>query len=283
MEIIRADHYATCFGVERALALTEEALKLNNKPLYSYGELIHNNDVLASLKDKGLEIVEDLEGLDGSNLVIRSHGVGQSVYSYCERNNIRIIDATCPKVRRIHKIVRQHCDDSYDIIIFGNRNHPEVEGIEGWCDKHVFIYSDLNDYKINHISSERKTCIVFQTTYNINKYNEIKEYFYYLNNNAIIVKDTVCRATELRQEVAKKLAVECDSVLVIGGKQSSNTKKLYEICKELCDNTYWIENADEIPYDLIKNSKKIGITAGASTPLGIVEEVIVNVRTKRNA
>jgi len=279
MEIIRADHYATCFGVDRALEITNDALELEDQ-LFCYGELIHNNDVLESLKCKGLHIIEDINDLKDSSLVIRSHGVGHSVYDYCEKNNIRIIDATCPKVRRIHGIVRQCCDDGDDIIIFGNKDHPEVEGIKGWCEKGVYIYSDLNDYKINHLYAENKTCIVFQTTYNINKYNEIKEYFYSLNNNAIIVKDTVCRATELRQEAAKKLAVECDSVLVIGGKQSSNTKKLYEICKELCDNTYWIENSDEIPYDLIKNSKKIGITAGASTPLRIVEEVIVNVRTK---
>ena len=282
MEIIRADHYATCFGVDRALEMTTEELK-SEEALYCYGELIHNNDVLESLKAKGLQIVNDLSGIKDSSLVIRSHGVGQSVYSECVKNNIRIIDATCPKVKRIHGIVLQYCEDNYDIIIFGNKDHPEVEGIKGWCDKKTFIYSDLNDYETNHNFVGNNTCIVFQTTYNINKYNEIKEFFYSLNNNAIIVKDTVCRATELRQEAAKKLAAECDSVLVIGGKQSSNTKKLYEICKELCDNTFWIENANEIPYDLIKNSKKIGITAGASTPLGIVEEVIVNVRTKRNA
>jgi len=279
MEIIRADFYATCFGVDRALKITNDALKSENE-LFCYGELIHNNDVMENLERKGLHIVNDLKDLKDSNLVIRSHGVGHSVYDYCMKNNIRIIDATCPKVRRIHGIVRQQCEAGYDIIIFGNKNHPEIEGIKGWCENSVYIYSDLNEYKTNHKHDEKKTCIVFQTTYHINKYNEIKEYFYSLNNNAIIVKDTVCRATELRQEAARKLAVVCDSVLVIGGKQSSNTKKLYEICKELCENTHWLENSDKIPYDLIKNSKKIGITAGASTPLEIVEEVIVNVRTK---
>jgi 4-hydroxy-3-methylbut-2-enyl diphosphate reductase len=282
VEIIRAEYFGTCFGVERALDLTKKTLETKCK-VFCLGELIHNNDVISDFKEKGLEIIEDTTQINSGDLILRSHGVGKYVYDYCSINNINIIDATCPKVRNIHKIVSEYCMKKYHIIIFGDKSHPEIIGIEGWCENKVSIYSDLEDFKTNHKKTIEKSCVVFQTTYNINKYTEIKEYFNNIINNDIIIKNTICNATEKRQEACKELAQKCDAVIVIGGKQSSNTKKLYEISKELCEKTFWIENSKEIPYNLIKNSKQLGITAGASTPLWIVEEVIFNVRKESNA
>jgi 4-hydroxy-3-methylbut-2-en-1-yl diphosphate reductase len=282
MEIIKAEFYGPCFGVERALEITSEALQSRTK-IYCLGELIHNNDVIEAYKQKGLMICDDIEDLKNTELILRSHGVGKNVYDYCEENQINIIDATCPKVRNIHKIVSEHCKQGYHIIIFGNENHPEVIGIKDWCNENVSIYKDLTDFIGRAPASLNKSCIVFQTTYHLNKYKQIKEYFNNLSINDIILHNTICNATEKRQMACLELARSCDTVLVLGGKQSSNTKKLFEISKEVCENTFWIENSKEIPFNLIKNSKRLGITAGASTPLWIVEEVIFNVRKESNA
>lgn len=284
MEIILADYYGTCFGVDRALAMTNKALE-DHDTLYCFGELIHNKRVVERFEDRGLKVVDELENLDLSEndkspLILRSHGVGRYAYRFCEDNNIKIIDATCPKVKKIHKIVDEYSSRGYNIVIFGSNNHPEIIGIKGWSNGNVFIYSDLDDFLENHREELTKSCIVFQTTYNTEKFNKIKEYFNNSPNNDIIFNSTICNATEHRQNACRKLANECDTVLVIGGKQSSNTKKLYEISKEICENTFWIENSNEIPYDLINNTKKLGITAGASTPLWIIEEAILNVRKK---
>lgn len=284
MKIVMADYYGTCFGVDRALDMTNEALDKCDA-IYCLGELIHNRRVVERFEKKGLKVVEDLENLDfeeckNSSIIFRSHGVGKTAYEFCKENDIEIIDATCPKVKKIHEIVESYSSYGYSIIIFGNENHPEIIGIKGWCDGEVFIYSDLHDFLEKHKGELSKSCIVFQTTYNTDKYNKIKEHFNNLSNNDIIINSTICNATERRQNACRKLAGECDTVLVIGGKQSSNTKKLYEIGKEICKNTFWIENSNEIPYDLIKNTKRLGITAGASTPLWVIEEVILNVRKK---
>jgi 4-hydroxy-3-methylbut-2-enyl diphosphate reductase len=284
MEIIMAEYHGTCFGVDRALHITDEALDQYDK-LYCLGELIHNSRVVRKFEERGLRVVEDLDDLDFSDtdnpsIIFRSHGVGRKAYKFCEERDISIIDATCPKVKKIHEIVDDYSSKGYNILIFGNEYHPEIIGIKGWCNGKVHVYSDLKDFIEHHDEDLNKCCIVFQTTYNIEKFNKIKEYFNNSPNNDIIFKSTICNATERRQNACRKLASQCDTVLVIGGKQSSNTKKLYEIAKEICKNTFWIENSNEIPYDLIKNTKRLGITAGASTPLWVIEEVILNVRKK---
>ncbi len=282
MEIIKADYLSTCFGVENALSIAYRSLEYVDN-LYCYGELIHNNDVMDELKSKGLKVIENIEDINDGHLIIRSHGVAKSIYDYCQNQGITIIDATCPKVKYIHKIVEKYCNDDYNIIVFGNPSHPEVQGIVGWCHQPVAVFKNLQAYLSSEFRHMKKQAIVFQTTYNTNDYKVIKEYFKNHSNDDIILNSTICHATELRQDAVQRLARECDSILIIGGKQSSNTKKLYEISKEICEQTFWIENSKDIPYNLIKNSKKLGITAGASTPSQIVEEVIFNVRKESNA
>ena len=274
-EIIKAKYLGTCFGVERALKITKEALE-NEDHVYSYGDLIHNNDVKKDLENKGLIVTENInsiKGEDSRKIVFRSHGVGEKEYELAKNKNIDIIDATCPKVKKIHKIVKDCYNNGYKIIIFGNKDHPEILGIKGWAKEKAVIFENLSEYKEKESELEyEKLCVVFQTTYNLKNYEAIKTYFD--KYDKIRFHNTICIATVQRQNACRDLAKECDTMIVIGGKHSSNTKKLYEISKEFCEKTFWIENKSEIPYNYIQDSKKIGITAGASTPLIIIEEVI---------
>src|SRR6056297_961248 len=273
--IEKAKHLGTCFGVERALEITYNALE-DDKHIYCYGDLIHNNDVKKELEEKGLIVLNDVNSIDdliSDKIIFRSHGVGKSVYEKANKKGLKIIDATCPKVKKIHKIVEDCYNNDYVIILFGNKDHPEIIGIKGWCNDEALIFKDLQDFKSKENQlNNKKFCVVFKTTYNLNKYEKIKDYFEKYKN--IKFHNTICSATFKRQNSCRELAKKCDTMIVIGGKHSSNTKKLYEISKEFCEKTFWIENKNEIPYEYIKNSKNIGITAGASTPLLIIEEVI---------
>ncbi len=274
-KIEKAKYLGTCFGVERALEITYNALE-DDKHIYCYGDLIHNNDVKKELENKGLIVLNDVNSIENEKsdkIIFRSHGVSKSVYEESRNKGLEIIDATCPKVKKIHKIVQDCYNNDYTIILFGNKDHPELIGIKGWCNNEALIFKDLEDFKSkeNQINN-MKFCVVFQTTYNLNKFEKIKDYFERYEN--IRFHNTICSATFERQNSCRELAKKCDTMIVIGGKHSSNTKKLYEISKEFCENTFWIENKSEIPYDYIKNSINIGITAGASTPLLIIEEVI---------
>ncbi len=274
-EIIKAKYLGTCFGVERALKITEKELN-KEYVIYSYGDLIHNNDAKKYLEAKGLIVTENIDNINTNKkhkIVFRSHGVGEKVYELEKKNNIDIIDATCPKVKKIHKIVKDCYNNGYEIIIFGNSDHPEISGIKGWTKEKALVFSDLSEFKEKENKvKDKKLCVVFQTTYNLKNYESIKTYFE--KYDKIRFHNTICIATVQRQKACRNLAKKCDNMIVIGGKNSSNTKKLYEISKEFCKKTYWIENKSEIPYDYIQSSKKIGITAGASTPLIIIEEVI---------
>ncbi len=273
--IEKAKHLGTCFGVERALEITYNALE-DDKHIYCYGDLIHNNDVKKELEEKGLVVLNDINSIKNEKsdkIIFRSHGVSKGIYEESELRGLEIIDATCPKVKKIHKIVQDCYNNDYTIILFGNKDHPELIGIKGWCNDEALVFRDLEDFKSKEDQiNNMKFCVVFQTTYNLNKFERIKDYFEKYEN--IRFHNTICSATFERQNSCRELAKRCDTMIVIGGKHSSNTKKLYEISKEFCEKTFWIENKSEIPYEYIKNSKNIGITAGASTPLLIIEEVI---------
>src|SRR6056297_1962120 len=249
-KIKKAEYLGTCFGVERALEITYNALEDDNH-LYCYGDLIHNNDVKKELENRGLIVLDDFNSVDNeksNKIIFRSHGVSKSIYEEAKEKNLKIIDATCPKVKKIHKIVEDCYNNDYKIILFGNKDHPEIVGIKGWCNDEALISKDLEEFK--------------------KKEQHLKKY------ENISFHNTICSATFERQNSCRDLAQKCDTMIVIGGKNSSNTKKLYTISKEFCDNTFWIENKSEIPYEDIKSSKNLGITAGASTPLLIIEEVI---------
>lgn len=280
MEIKKAEHMGFCFGVKNAVDCAVKVLDEHSK-IYSYGEIIHNRDVVERLADKGLVVIENLEdSIDkiDAKILIRSHGVGRKIIELLNDNNIEYIDATCPKVKSIHRIVNKYSSQGYEIIVVGDSSHPEVIGIAGWIEGKYHIADSLDEIKALDIDKDKKYCLVCQTTFNNNIFKEVVEFLKKNDYTNIVTNNTICDATIKRQESCSDVAQNSDIMLVIGGKNSSNTKKLYELCKEKCDKTFLIENYKEIPYKYIDKNTKIGITAGASTPDWVIEEVIQNVR-----
>lgn len=272
-KILLADKSGFCFGVKRAV---DTAITFSNKykkPIYTLGPLIHNNDVVEFLKSKNITSIglNELNTLkEGNIIIIRSHGVTPDVIKLLKDKNLIIADATCPYVAHIHETVKKFYEQGYQIIIVGDKNHPEVIGINGYCNNTAIISKDGLTIK----ALPDKVCIVSQTTEKQENFNKV------LNKIIPLCKslanfNTICNATKTRQESAEKLSQKVDSMVVIGGYHSSNTTKLYEICKKNCKNTIHVENASEIPHYLIENSYNIGVTAGASTPDWIIKEAIL--------
>ncbi len=276
-EIIIAKNSGFCFGVKRAVDMTANHENIKGKT-YTLGPLIHNRDVINRLNEQGIKTMEN-EEIDSLNIedtiVIRSHGVGPKIIQGIEKSGANVIDATCPFVSNIHKIVKKHYDLGYQIIIVGDKKHPEVIGINGWCDNTAIITKDGSD--LDNLSS--KVCIVAQTTERLINYEKVVD-IVSKKSEELVMFNTICNATKVRQESAYELSKIVDLMIVIGGKNSSNSKKLFEICGANCKNTLFIENSDELPKELIEDEKikKIGITAGASTPDWVIEGVINKIK-----
>ncbi len=268
-----AESAGFCFGVKRAIEMAYEAIGVEPK-LYSYGQLIHNKTVTDDLASKGLQIVEDLDGLTEGTLLIRSHGVGKALYDEAEAKGLKILDGTCPFVKKIHNIVHEKLADGMGIIIVGDGTHPEVIGINGWCENAAVILEDEEAAKTKEIPEKEKYAVVVQTTFRQAKFDKILEI---LQNRGINmeVHNTICSATEKRQTEAEELSKTVDKMIVIGGKNSSNTQKLVEICAKNCGNTVHIETICDLVLNNFGKDDKIGITAGASTPPAIIKEVVV--------
>jgi len=210
------------------------------KKLYCYGEIIHNKDVVDKLNKKGMVVVDNIPQLNDAKLLIRTHGVGKSIIENLKENNIEVIDATCVKVKKIHKIVEEYKNNGYDIIIIGDKNHPEVLGILGWCNNEASVVSSAEELLKINIYNDKKYCMVSQTTFNTDTFQRICETINENNLKNIEIHNTICDATRKRQEACIELASRCDIMLIIGGKNSSNTKKLYELSKIICPNTFLI-------------------------------------------
>ena len=274
MEVKLAKSLGYCFGVERAV---EKAYSLidQGKKIYTYGPIIHNETVVSDLEKKGVEIIEsidDIAKLNEGSVVIRAHGVSKAVYDALEEKGLEIIDATCPFVKRIHNTVSKESENGADIVIVGNAGHPEVLGIVGWCENGATVIESEEEAESYANESGRKICIVSQTTFQAEKFQHIVEIIQKKGYNVIVV-NTICNATEDRQLAAEELATEADAMIVIGGMNSSNTKKLFEICRKRCVHTYFIQTLDDLHLELPKSVRLVGITAGASTPNKIIEEV----------
>ena len=272
MKIIDSEYNGFCGGVKAAVVKADKILS-EDKKLYSYGEIIHNRDVVEKLKSKGMVVVDELPDDNDAKLLIRSHGVGKDIYDKINERNIDLVDATCVKVKKIHKIVEEFKNNGYNIIVVGDENHPEVQGIVGWCNNEAEVIKNSEDL-IKIIDFSKKYCLVCQTTFNSNIFKEILNTIETNSYSNILVHNTICDATRKRQEACINLASKCDVMLIVGGKNSSNTKKLYELSKELCPNTFLIENYKEIPYNYIDKNTIVGVSAGASAPDWIIEEVI---------
>lgn len=276
MEIRIADKAGFCFGVDRAVKIAYNMANQSDGKIYTYGMLIHNSDVTTDLEKMGVDCIDRPEDIpDGAAVIIRAHGISEAEYKIFEEKSVQIIDATCPYVKRIHKIVKEEYEKGRQIVIAGDSKHPEVKGINGWCrNSAIIIGADENYDDILTKSDEICISLVAQTTMRKEKVKNIEKN---LKKHFTNVKffDTICSATEERQLAAAKLSKECDMMFVFGGKNSSNTEKLFEICSEGCPETYKVENAkglNELAHLFKKNIKNVGITAGASTPDKVIKE-----------
>ena len=282
MNIKVANHAGFCFGVQRAVDLVYKEAQ-NGANVYTFGPIIHNEEVVADLIKNGVKVIESIEELKtlpAGTIIIRSHGVSEAIQAELSSCGHKMIDATCPYVKKIHKVVREKCNSGQHIIIIGNSSHPEVEGIMGWCKNNLSV-TNSSDYTVIENESEAekfdqpkdlKLCIVAQTTFNYKKFQDLVEIILKKGYD-IFVLNTICNATEERQTEAYQLAQQSDAMIVIGGKHSSNTRKLFEICKNECENTYYIQKLDDLDLNLFKSYRNVGITAGASTPNNIIKEV----------
>ncbi|HOQ76427.1 MAG TPA: bifunctional 4-hydroxy-3-methylbut-2-enyl diphosphate reductase/30S ribosomal protein S1 [Thermoclostridium sp.] len=277
MEIVVAKSSGFCFGVDRAVK-TAFDVQCEGR-VFTLGELIHNSQVIETLRKKGIEPIHDLEELrENDCVIIRAHGIGKDVYEKLKECKVTVLDATCPYVKRIHEIVNRKQEEGFKIVIVGDPQHPEVKGINGWCEGKALIVSDERDAENLDYSDER-ICAVAQTTFRQSRYDAIFETL--KKKFAFALKfDTICNATVERQTEAAELSKVADAMVVIGGWNSSNTQKLYEICRQNCPQTYLIENADELPS--LNNIKTVGITAGASTPDWVIKEVILHMEDMTN-
>ena len=276
MEVRLAKSAGFCFGVNKAMEKVYEQIeKADGRKIYTYGPIIHNEEVVKELAAKGVEVIDSLEELQEKEtgvLIIRSHGVAKEVSEKMEEAGFLVVDATCPFVKRIHNIVQKESALGKKIVIIGNPGHPEVEGIKGWCADEAFIIETIREAEDFNAPQDKKICIVSQTTFNYNKFKDIVEIFEKRGYDINVV-NTICNATQERQTEAKEIARVADAMIVIGGTHSSNSKKLYEICKGECNNTHFIQTLDDLHLELPKSVRLVGITAGASTPNNIIEEV----------
>lgn len=281
-EVTLANKAGFCFGVKRAVEETIRLREKYDKDIYTLGPLIHNNDVVKSLEEKGIHSItlEEAYNLKKNDVVvIRSHGVGKNVFDHLRKNNVIIENGTCPYVRNIQQKVEEYYNKGYNIIIVGDDKHPEVIGINGWCNDTAIISKDGEN--IDAIKS--KVCVVSQTTEKQSNWEKVLNRIISLAKE-IVAFNTICNATEERQESANKLSKEVDLMIVLGGYNSSNTTKLYEICKKNCENTYHVEKVDSSLLNMIgnENINKIGITAGASTPEYVIEEAISKMKKQND-
>lgn len=288
-QVIVAKSAGFCFGVERAVERVYEQIKAVNEgkaqgPIYTYGPIIHNEEVVRDLEEKGVRVLdteEDLKNLpEGQGtVVIRSHGVSRYIYDILNSRKVNVVDATCPFVKKIHKIVDEHSGAGEAVVIIGSPIHPEVEGIRGWGNGDTVVIENEADAKEYNLPEGKKLCIVSQTTFNYNKFQELVEIFEKKRYDKVVL-NTICSATEERQMEARQIACEADTMIVIGGRHSSNTQKLYEICRKECENTYYIQTLVDLDTKPFQCIGCVGITAGASTPNNIIEEVQKHVRIK---
>ena len=276
-ELTIAKSAGFCFGVTRAVNMV-------NVPKNTYGPIIHNDEVVKDMEKNGVTVINDLDELSSHEkgvMIIRSHGISKAEYDKIKDCGFEVLNATCPFVSKIHRYVEDYSSKGYDIIIVGSPKHPEVCGIKGWADEkcHVTIINSPEDAEKYTKNSTKKLCIVSQTTFNYNKFEDLVVFIANLGYD-ITVLNTICNATEVRQTEARKVAQCSDVMIVIGDRHSSNTQKLFEICKNECKNTYYIQTSDEMDYTQIRSNNNVGITAGASTPNNIIEEVSKNVRNE---
>ncbi|MBQ9730306.1 MAG: 4-hydroxy-3-methylbut-2-enyl diphosphate reductase, partial [Clostridia bacterium] len=279
MEVLIAKSGGFCQGVKRAV---DTAMSVNPKNTFIFGEIIHNPTVVEKIANRGIKTVNDLgEVPSGATLIIRSHGVPKKVYADCEKKGIHVVDCTCVFVRRTQEIVAREYLEGKQIVIVGEPTHPEVVGLNGWCENTARIISDVND---DWSDLYQKNCsVVAQTTFSEEKFKKIFKNLNDKSEKTVAVFETICYTTIRRQNEARALASECEAMLVLGGLNSSNTNKLYDICKECCPNVFRVASVEDVDYQQVKNFKKVGIVTGASTPNEQAQEVLSKMANETEA
>ncbi|MCQ2497296.1 MAG: 4-hydroxy-3-methylbut-2-enyl diphosphate reductase [Lachnospiraceae bacterium] len=282
MEVKLAKYAGFCFGVKRAVDTVYERVD-SGRRIYTYGPIVHNEEVVKDMEAQGVSVIKNEEALDDFNpepdslVVIRAHGVTKREYDKLTAKGFEIIDATCPFVKKIHNIAIEQETLGRQVLIAGDPEHPEIKGIVGWCNGPVKVFRNYEDAEKFVPEKGINYVLLAQTTFQVKKFKEIVDLFANKEYNIYVV-NTICNATEERQRSAAELSQEADAMIVIGSNGSSNTRKLYEICRERCENTYYIQTLDDLHLVLPNTTKLVGITAGASTPQNIIEEVQNNVR-----
>ncbi|MCR5177698.1 MAG: 4-hydroxy-3-methylbut-2-enyl diphosphate reductase [Lachnospiraceae bacterium] len=276
-EVILAEHAGFCFGVKRAVEILDSLLdNSEGKRIFTWGPIIHNDAVVNEYMERGAVPIDEDEGLpkDTSDgiVVIRSHGVSKSVYDKIRDAGYEIADATCPFVKRIHRLVSEASEEGRSVIVIGDAGHPEVRGIVGWAGGDVTVIGSVSEAGQLVRDPEKRVTVVSQTTFRRQKFQEIVEIIRQKEYDMNIV-DTICNATGERQSEAEQLAGEVDAMLVVGDSRSSNSRKLYEICSRICPHTVFVHSPEDLKETLSPGFKRVGITAGASTPQKIIEEV----------
>ena len=281
MKVKLAKSAGFCFGVEKAVNTVYEEAKKGDEIVYTLGPIIHNEEVVKDMKKRGVESVkiEDLDSLPKGTVIIRSHGVSRDIYNFVKQSGHRVVDATCPFVKKIHAIVSVQSGKGNTVVIIGNPEHPEVMGIKGWGDENTYAVENIEQFINLELKKDEEIIIVAQTTFNHKKFQEIIDKISLLGYD-VRCFNTICNATQERQVEAKNIASNVDAMIVIGDKKSSNTGKLVEICQEECRNTVFIQTLEDLDYDALLSVDSVGITAGASTPKHIIEEVQNIVRSK---
>ncbi len=275
MQVELAKSAGFCFGVQRAVDTVYEQVEKGVSPIYTYGPIIHNEVVVQDLEEKGVRVLEsreELEALTKGTVIIRSHGVGREIYDLIRERGLTCVDATCPFVKKIHRIVDKESAEGRQIVIIGNDRHPEVEGIKGWCHTPAIVLESTQQAENLSLPHDVSLCIVSQTTFNYKKFQDLVEILSEKGYDRTVV-NTICSATEERQTEARRIAARADAMIVIGGSHSSNTQKLFEICKKECENTCYIQTLQDLDLEVLRSAGLLGITAGASTPKKIIEEV----------
>ena len=279
MEILVGKTAGFCYGVKKAVEGAKEEINKAKGQIYCLGEIVHNKQVIKSLEKEGLKFIEEIEEAKGDT-IIRAHGIPKEVEEKAEKMKIKLLDYTCPNVLKIHEMAEDYSKKGYYIFLLGAKNHPENIGTISYCGNNLDVIENEGEVfkalKKLEKSRIKKLLVISQTTYSLEKFYIIEEI---IKNELpkdiqIEIKNTICKATELRQKETQELSKKVDYMIIIGGKNSSNTKKLYEIAKQNCDNTISIETSEEINLEEIKEGFKIGIMAGASTPKESIEEVV---------
>jgi 4-hydroxy-3-methylbut-2-enyl diphosphate reductase len=276
MEIIVAKNSGFCYGVRRALDIASETRQKKAGKVFTLGDLIHNPQVIADLERQKIHSINDLDGLNEATVIIRSHGASPDIYRLLTQKNIEIVDATCPIVKKIQKLVEALAKDKEEIIIVGNKEHPEIKGHIGFSQGKGIIVE--NEDQVRSLPNRKRRAILAQSTQDLYLFEKIVSALI-KKTKELNVYNTICRSTQTRQKSTSELASCVDILFIVGGKNSSNTNKLYQISKRILPNTHFIESAAQIKPEMLKGAQKTGISGGASTPPSAIQEAVAKIKT----